>query len=155
MAQRLRQAQFDVVVLGGGASGVAAAAAAAKNGQKTLIIEAGPMLGGELLSGMSLDGVLNARGEYVVGGFSDELFDECRGMDGFVGPIHDHRLICYVCVDPEVMKIAVMTRATRIQMPSHFSTWRSGPSDCAPGGMAVAAWSLTATPLSKAGGSRR
>ncbi|MCC6870384.1 MAG: FAD-dependent oxidoreductase [Burkholderiales bacterium] len=108
MAQRLRQAQFDVVVLGGGASGVAAAAAAAKNGQKTLIVEAGAMLGGELLSGMSLDGVLNARGEYVVGGFSSELFDECRSMDGFIGPIHDYRLICYVCVDPEVMKIAVM-----------------------------------------------
>lgn len=108
MAQRLNQAHFDVVVLGGGASGVAAAAAAAKNGRKTLIIEANTMLGGELLSGMSLDGVLNARGEYVVGGISDELFAQCREMDGFIGPVHDQRLICYVCVDPEVMKIAVM-----------------------------------------------
>lgn len=108
MAQKFNQARFDVVVLGGGASGVAAAASAAKNGRKTLIIESGTMLGGELLSGMSLDGVLNARGEYVVGGFSDELFAECRDMDGFIGPIHDHRLICYVCVDPEIMKIAVM-----------------------------------------------
>jgi len=108
MAQSLNHAHFDVVVLGGGASGVAAAAAAAKNGRKTLIVESGTMLGGELLSGMSLDGVLNARGEYVVGGISDELFAECREMDGFIGPIHDHRLICYVCVDPEVMKIAVM-----------------------------------------------
>ncbi len=108
MAQSLNHAHFDVVVLGGGASGVAAAAAAAKNGRKTLIVESGTMLGGELLSGMSLDGVLNARGEYVVGGISDELFAECREMDGFIGPLHDHRLICYVCVDPEVMKIAVM-----------------------------------------------
>lgn len=108
MAQRLNQAHFDVVVLGGGASGVAAAAAAAKNGRKTLIIDSGTMLGGELLSGMSLDGVLNARGEYVVGGISDELFAECRAMDGFIGPVHDQRLICYVCADPEVMKIAVM-----------------------------------------------
>lgn len=108
MSQRLKHARFDAVVLGGGAAGVAAAAAAAKNGLKTLIIEAGTMLGGELLSGMSLDGVLNARGEYVVGGISDELFEECRKMDGFIGPIHDQRLICYVCVDPEVMKIAVV-----------------------------------------------
>lgn len=108
MAQRFRQVHFDVVVLGGGASGVAAAAAAARNGRKTLVIDAGAMLGGELLSGMSLDGVLNARGQYVVGGVSDELFDECRKMDGFIGPVHDQRLICYVCVDPEVMKIAVM-----------------------------------------------
>ena len=38
------------------------------------------MLGGELLSGMSIDGVLNARGQYVVGGISDELFAECRAM---------------------------------------------------------------------------
>ena len=108
MAQSLNHAHFDVVVLGGGAAGVAAAAAAAKNGRKTLIVESGTMLGGELLSGMSLDGVLNARGEYVVGGISDELFAECREMDGFIGPRPDHRLICYVCVDPEVMKIAVM-----------------------------------------------
>lgn len=108
MAQKLNHAHFDVVVLGGGASGVAAAAAAAKNGRRTLVIESGTMLGGELLSGMSLDGVLNARGEYVVGGISDELLSECRDMDGFIGPIHDHRLICYVCVDPEIMKIAVM-----------------------------------------------
>ena len=108
MAQSLNHARFDVVVLGGGASGIAAAAAAAKNGRKTLIVESGTMLGGELLSGMSLDGVLNARGEYVVGGISDELFAECREMDGFIGPLHDHRLICYVCVDPEIMKIAVM-----------------------------------------------
>ncbi|AZG10703.1 FAD-dependent oxidoreductase [Pigmentiphaga sp. H8] len=108
MAQQLNQAHYDVVVLGGGAAGVAAAAAAARNGRKTLIIEANPILGGELLSGMSLDGVLNARGEYVVGGISDELFDECKRMNGFIGPVHDHRLICYVCVDPEIMKIAVM-----------------------------------------------
>lgn len=108
MAQQIGQAHFDVVVLGGGASGVAAAAAAAKNGRKTLLVEAGSMLGGELLSGMSIDGLLNARGEYVCGGISDELLEECRTMNGFVGPIHDFRLICYVCVDPEVMKIAVM-----------------------------------------------
>ncbi len=108
MAQSLNHAHFDVVVLGGGASGIAASAAAAKNGRKTLIVESGTMLGGELLSGMSLDGVLNARGEYVVGGISDELFAECREMGGFIGPLHDHRLICYVCVDPEIMKIAVM-----------------------------------------------
>lgn len=113
MGQQIRKAHFDVVVLGGGVSGVTAAAAAAKNGRKVLLIEAGPMLGGELLSGMSIDGLLNARGEYVVGGISDELLDECRAMDGFIGPIHDYRLICYVCVDPEVMKIAVVRLLAR------------------------------------------
>ena len=96
--------RHDVVVLGGGPAGVAAAAAAAKNGADTLLVEAGTMLGGELLSGMAIDGVLNARGQYVVGGISDELFAECRAMGGFLGPLCDYRLICYVCCDPEVMK---------------------------------------------------
>jgi len=97
----------DVIVLGGGPAGIAAAAAAAKNGIDTLLVEAGPMPGGELLSGMSIDGLLNARGQYVVGGISDELFAECREMGGFLGPLCDYRLICYVCCDPEIMKIAV------------------------------------------------
>lgn len=119
MAQQIASAHFDVVVLGGGASGVAAAAAAARNGRKVLLVEAGPMPGGELLSGMSIDGLLNARGEYVVGGVSDELFEECRAMDGFIGPIHDYRLICYVCVDPEVMKIAVV----RVLARHGVTTW--------------------------------
>jgi hypothetical protein len=123
MAQRMNHAQFDAVVLGGGAAGVAAAAAAARNGLKTLIVEAGPMLGGELLSGMSLDGVLNARGQYVVGGVSDELLAECRSMDGFIGPIHDQRLICYVCVDPEIMKIAVMRVLERHGVTPWISTY--------------------------------
>ncbi len=113
MAQRIRQVHFDVVVLGGGAAGITAAAAAARNGRKTLLVEAGPILGGELLSGMSIDGLLNARNEYVCGGLSDALLEECRRMDGFIGPIHDFRLISYVCVDPEVMKIAVMRLLTR------------------------------------------
>jgi hypothetical protein len=108
MSQAITHRRFDVVVLGGGAAGVAAAAAAGKNGMRTLLVEAGPMLGGELLSGMSIDGVLNARGEWVIGGIARELFDECKDMDGFIGPLHDHRLICYVCCDPEVMKIAVV-----------------------------------------------
>ena len=116
---------YDVVVLGGGASGVAAAVAASKNGQKTLLIEANPIMGGELLSGMSLDGVLNARGEYVVGGFSDELFEECKKMGGFIGPVHDHRLICYVCIDPEIMKIAVMRLLDRYKV----TTWQNSFAD--------------------------
>jgi hypothetical protein len=123
MAETLKQAHFDVVVLGGGASGVTAAAAAAKNGKKTLIVDAGAMLGGELLSGMSIDGLLNARAEYVVGGISDEFFAECKEMDGFIGPVHDHRLICYVCADPEVMKIAVMRVLNRYGVTAWLQTF--------------------------------
>ncbi len=98
---------YDVAVIGGGAAGVAAAIAAAKTGSRTILVDAGPMLGGELLSGMSIDGALNARGEWVVKGVSDEIYNECRKMDGFIGPLSDFRLISYICCDPEVMKIAI------------------------------------------------
>jgi hypothetical protein len=103
----LKHLSFDVAVIGGGAAGVAAAIAAAKNGARTILVDAGAIFGGELLSGMSVDGVLNGRGEWVVRGVADEIFAECRTMDGFIGPLHDYRLICFVCCDPEVMKIAI------------------------------------------------
>lgn len=103
----MQHLQYDVAVIGGGAAGVAAAIAAAKTGARTIVVDSGAMLGGELLSGMSIDGALNARGEWVVKGVSDEIYDECRAMDGFIGPLCDYRLISYICCDPEVMKIAI------------------------------------------------
>ncbi|MCK9510302.1 MAG: FAD-dependent oxidoreductase [Pigmentiphaga sp.] len=97
----------DVVVLGAGAAGVCAAISAAREGKHTVLIEAGPMPGGELLTGMAVDGAVNAHGEWVVGGVARELFDECRRLDGYIGALNDWRLIHYVCYDPEVMKLAV------------------------------------------------
>jgi len=116
----------DVIVLGGGPAGIAAAAAAAKNGMDTLLVEAGPMPGGELLSGMSIDGLLNARGQYVVGGISDELFAECRAMGGFLGPLCDYRLICYVCCDPGTMAIAVPRLLRRYGVRTLLNTLATG-----------------------------
>jgi len=107
MAQKVKLLNYDVAVIGGGTAGMAAAVAASKNGAKTILVEAGPMLGGELHTGMSVNGALNARGEYVVGGVATELFDECRKIGGFIGPVHDYRLICYVVLDPELVKIAI------------------------------------------------
>ncbi|HUC66372.1 MAG TPA: FAD-dependent oxidoreductase [Stellaceae bacterium] len=119
----MKHQQYDVVVIGGGASGVVAALAAANNGAKTLIIDAGPILGGELLSGLPIDSVYNARGERILGGVAQELFDECKKMDGFIGPICDFRLLWYVCVDPEIMKIAVMKTLQRARVvPLLYST---------------------------------
>jgi ribulose 1,5-bisphosphate synthetase/thiazole synthase len=107
MAQRMGHENYDVVVVGGGCAGVAAAISAAKNGAKTLLIEAGSMLGGELITGLPVDGALNARGEWVVGGVLKEILDEHARLGGYVGPVNDWRLIWYVCIDPETMKIAV------------------------------------------------
>ncbi|MBM0205421.1 FAD-dependent oxidoreductase [Micromonospora sp. STR1s_5] len=99
--------EYDVVVVGGGSAGIAAAVAAARNGAKTALVEAGPMIGGELLTGMTIDGALNARGEWIVGGVAHDLLDACRKMGGFVEKLNDWRLIHYVAYDPEILKIAI------------------------------------------------
>jgi ribulose 1,5-bisphosphate synthetase/thiazole synthase len=99
--------QYDVVVVGGGSAGIAAAVSAARNGARTALVEAGPMIGGELLTGMTIDGALNARGEWIVGGVAHDLLKACRSMGGFVEKLNDWRLIQYVAYDPEILKIAI------------------------------------------------
>jgi hypothetical protein len=108
MTQAIAQRDFDVVVLGGGSAGVASAIAAARNGARTVLVDAGPMIGGEMLSGIPIDGCLSSRGEWVVGGISRELFAECERMGGYIGPINDYRSLHVVAIDPEVMKLAVV-----------------------------------------------
>lgn len=98
---------YDVVVIGGGSAGFAAAIAAARNGARTALVEAGPALGGELLTGMTIDGAINARGEWIVGGVLNDVLDACRKLGGFVAPLNDWRLIQYVAYDPEIIKIAI------------------------------------------------
>lgn len=104
---------YDVVVLGGGAAGVVAALTAAKKGERVLLIEAGAFIGGELVSGMPVDGAVNARGEWILGGVGRELFEECDKLGGYIGPINDYRLITYVAFDPEVMKLAIVNLLAR------------------------------------------
>ena len=107
MAQLIHQDSYDVVVIGGGASGVMAAAAAAKNGAKTLLVDAGPSVGGELLSGIGVAGCVNSRGEWAVGGLVTELIEECDAMGGYVGNFNEWRLNWLVCLDPEIVKLAL------------------------------------------------
>jgi FAD dependent oxidoreductase len=98
---------FDTVVLGAGCAGVAAAVSAARNGARTALVDGASMIGGELLSGMTIDGAINASGEWVNGGIVRDLVRECDRMGGYVGQFSDWRLIHYACYDPEIMKIAV------------------------------------------------
>ena len=100
--------RYDVAVVGGGAAGIGTAVAAARNGARVVLIDAGPMVGGELVSGIPVDGCLSSAGEWVVGGVVRELFDECEKLGGYIGPINDYRSLHVVAVDPEIMKIAVM-----------------------------------------------
>lgn len=108
MAQALHYAKYDVAVLGGGASGIGAALAAARNGARVVLIDAGPMVGGELVSGIPVDGCISSCGEWVVGGIVTDLFHECERLGGYIGPINDYRSLRVVAVDPEIMKIAVI-----------------------------------------------
>src|SRR5690606_18625043 len=87
--------------------GNGASEAAARTGARTALIEAGQMLGGELLRGMTVDGAINGRGEDTVGGVLNDLLQLCRDMGGFVAKLNDWRLIRYVAYDPEIMKIAI------------------------------------------------
>ena len=100
--------EYDVVVVGAGSAGIAAAVSAARNGARVALVEAGPMLGGELLTGMTIDGAINGRGEPTVGGVLADLLDICRESGGFVAPLNDWRLIQYYAYDPEIMKIAIV-----------------------------------------------
>ncbi|WP_293863328.1 FAD-dependent oxidoreductase [uncultured Alsobacter sp.] len=106
MPAALRALSYDVVVIGSGSAGLAASIAAARNGARTLLVDAGPSIGGELLSGLPLNACLSACGEWVVGGIVRELLDRCETMGGLVAPYFDWRSLWLVCVDPEVMKLA-------------------------------------------------
>lgn len=98
---------FDVVVVGAGSAGIAAAICAAERGARTALVESGGMLGGELLTGMTIDGAINALGEQVSGGILDRIVDRIETMGGFVRKLSDWRLIQYFAYDPEIMKLAV------------------------------------------------
>ncbi len=97
-----------IVIVGSGPAGIAAACAAADNGAKVTLIEASPFPGGELVSGLPVDGCLNARGEWLVGGPAQALFEGCRRRNGYIGPVFDWRLNWGVCVDPVAMRLAII-----------------------------------------------
>ena len=79
----IRTIHYDVVVIGGGSAGFAAAASSAKNGAKTLLIESSPMIGGDLTSGLPIDGCVNQRGEWIVGGVFNELLEQCSKVNNY------------------------------------------------------------------------
>src|SRR4051794_3339061 len=107
MLETTREIECDVLVVGGGSAGIAAAISAARNGAKTLLVELSPMVGGELVSGLSLLGMQSTRGEWIVGGIARELLAEVDGLGGYIGPVFDYRSLRLVCYDPELMKFAV------------------------------------------------
>lgn len=108
MTWKMSAMDTDVLVVGGGSAGIAAATSAARNGARTVLVEAGPMLGGELNSGIPVDGCMSARGDWTVGGFARDFFDACARYDGYIGPVCDYRALNVICVDPEASKLAAI-----------------------------------------------
>lgn len=123
MAQRLASSHHDVVIVGGGAAGIAAGVAARRNGLDVVLIEAGPYVGGELISGLPIDGCLNARGEWIVGGLARKLFDDVARAGGFAQALCDFRQMWAVCVDPEMLKLAIMQATARAGVPLRLYTF--------------------------------
>ncbi|MCF7837585.1 MAG: FAD-dependent oxidoreductase [Candidatus Marinimicrobia bacterium] len=103
----------EVIILGSGPAGVAAACAAADNGANVTLVEASPFPGGELVSGLPVDGCLNARGEWLVGGPAHALFEGCKRRGGYIGPLFDWRLNWGVCIDPVAMRRAIVEELAR------------------------------------------
>ncbi len=103
----------DVAVVGGGAAGVGAAIASARTGARTLLIERDPFLGGDLISGLPVLGCCNSLGEWIVGGVLAELLDGCRAREGYAGRIFDGRTLHGVCVDPDVLRLAIVDTLRR------------------------------------------
>jgi hypothetical protein len=98
----------DVLVIGGGAAGIAAAVTARRNGAEAILVEAGPMLGGELLHGLPLAGLYTAQGGRAVGGFADGLLAACAKYGSETAPLRDFHARTLVCLDPEATKVAVI-----------------------------------------------
>lgn len=102
------QRNYDVAVIGAGSAGIAAAIAAAKNGAKTLLVESSSVIGGDLLSGLPIDGCRTTAGEWIVGGVFKELLDACDDLGGYIGSIYDRRNIWVVMVNPKIMGFAIL-----------------------------------------------
>lgn len=123
MSLAIQSSHFDVIVIGGGCAGMAAAIGAAQNGARTLLLESGPFAGGELLSGLPIDGCLNARGEWIVGGVTRDLLDDAAKLDGYIGPVFDWRLNYGVCFDPEVLKLSIVEKLAQTGVTTWLHTF--------------------------------
>lgn len=105
-----KKLKYDVAVIGGGAAGISAAISAAKRGARAVLIESSSVIGGDLLSGLPIDGCVTTSGEWIVGGILRELLDECDKLDGYIGAIYDRRNIFVVMVNPDIMGFCILKK---------------------------------------------
>jgi len=77
-------------------------------GIKTLLIERSSNLGGELTTGIQINGTKSINREWLIGGIATELINKCKKIDSFTKCIWDWRLLWGYMVDPELLKLIIM-----------------------------------------------
>lgn len=83
----IREVKADVLVVGGGTAGAVAAIQAARLGARTVVVEAGPMLGGTTTAaGVDYPGLFHAWGRQVIAGIGWDLVKAAVELGGGVLP---------------------------------------------------------------------
>ena len=73
----------DVAVIGGGAAGIAAATQSGRAGARTVLVEQGHQVGGNMTSGgVNFPGLFHAWGRQVIDGVGWEIVTNCVALDG-------------------------------------------------------------------------
>ena len=73
----------DVAVIGGGAAGIAAAVQSGRAGARTVLVEQGHQVGGNMTSGgVNFPGLFHAWGQQVIDGIGWEIVTNCVALDG-------------------------------------------------------------------------
>lgn len=82
-AAHLPDETCDVLVVGGGAAGVAAAAQSGRAGARTILLEQGFQVGGNMTSGgVNFPGLFHAWGRQVIDGVGYEIVTNCVALAG-------------------------------------------------------------------------
>ncbi len=99
---------WDVVIIGGGTAGLFAGIASARLGARTLLIERGGYLGGNIATGMNIGGFFDGNDRQVVRGIPEELVQRAVRAGGGRGHIffhdRDRWISSTASLDPEIFK---------------------------------------------------
>lgn len=80
---RPTEEECDVAVIGGGVAGVCAAVQSGRAGARTVLVEQGHQVGGDMTSGgVNFPGLFHAWGRQIIAGIGWELVSNCVALEG-------------------------------------------------------------------------